>query len=224
MLCSFSVICAADSTRIEDYGSAGSFLVTGYGSPTNLTSGAPDVEFVALRETAADSRIFTGLMAVSTDRLSNFGSLYVTTGPPSTTVSFVYQDRTGGSRTVLARLQSAGTLSLASAAGGATLPVGEALMVTLNDGDANLDPNIAGLVRVTVRVATDYQENLILREIGFNVGVFTGVIATGLGSAKKNQRLDLAMPTTGRSNSLTLTARSPHQLYAFTLLQSVLFP
>ena len=118
-----------------------------------------------LFEINRNSRIFTGIVGLSIDALSNYGLLYVNSGPPSTTASFVYNDPTGGSRTALSRLQFSGVVSVAfpgQSQGLTSIRVGDTITVTVTDGDADLNPLQIGEVQVTVSSLDDYTEVLTL--------------------------------------------------------------
>jgi hypothetical protein len=171
--------------------------------------GVPDREYISLLETALNSRIFTGTIGVSLvplDMQSNFGSLFIINGPPSTTVSFVYQDQSGGSQISRARLQYQGQINMSSTVPG-PIRVGSFVYVTVTDGDANLDPNQVGSVPVTFRSSLDPEEaeSLDLIEIEKNSGIFTGIIRTELGVPKKNQLINVQMPVSQPSSSVIVT-------------------
>ncbi len=178
--------------------------MTAFGSQTNASSGIPDKEYIDILETGLNSRIFTGTISLSSDPLSNFGQLFVTNGPPSTTASFVYNDMTGGSRLTMAKLQYRGSKITVSSPGQDFIRVGEHITVTVTDGDANLNSQQVGTVQVKFSSDYDYFEDLTLFEVAKDAGVFTGAIGTGLGPAKYNQRIDLQMPSSVASAKVML--------------------
>jgi hypothetical protein len=191
---------------VEGYGTANrQFLVTAFGSQTNASSGIPDKEYIDILETGLNSRIFTGAISLSSDPLSNYGQLFITNGPPSTTASFVYNDVSGGTRLALAKLQYRGSKISVSSPGQDFIRVGDNISVTVTDGDANLNPNQVGTVQVKIISAYDYIEDLTLFEVKKDAGVFTGTIATGLGPAKLNKRIDLQMQSSVASANIILT-------------------
>jgi hypothetical protein len=191
---------------VEGYGTANKqFLVTAFGSQINASSGIPDKEYIDILETGLNSRIFTGAISLSSDPLSNFGQLFVTNGPPSTTASFVYNDLSGGTRVALAKLQYRGSKISVSTSGQDFIRVGDNITVTVTDGDAHLNPKQVGAVQVKFISAYDYNEDLTLFEVAKDAGVFTGSIATGLGPKKINNRIDLQMPSSVASANIMLT-------------------
>ncbi len=191
---------------MEGYGTANQqYLVTAFGSRTNASSGSPDKEYIDILETGLNSKIFTGAISLSSDPLSNYGQLFITNGPPSTTASFVYNDLSGGNRLALAKLQYQGSKISVSSPGLDFIRVGEYITVTVTDGDANLNPNQIGAVQVKFISAYDFIEALTLFEVAKDSGVFTGAIATGLGPAKLNQRIDLQMQSSIASANIILT-------------------
>jgi hypothetical protein len=198
----------ADPLNAEIYGAVnGQYLVTALGSPTNVTSGIPDREYLTLIESSTNSRIFTGILGLSTDPMSNFGLLYINNQNPTTTASFVYTDPTGGSRTAVSKLQYQGVVTAIPSQGTSAIRAGDTILVTVTDGDADLNTLQIGEIQVTVSCPSDYTETLTLLEISRNSGVFTGAMATALGPAKSNQRIDVQMPSTSLSSSLALTVR-----------------
>jgi hypothetical protein len=191
---------------VEGYGTANrQYLVTAFGSRINASSGAPDKEYIDILETGLNSKIFTGSISLSSDPLSNYGQLFITNGPPSTTASFVYNDISGGTRLAFAKLQYRGSKISVSSPGRDFIRVGEYITITVTDGDAYLNPNQVGTVQVKFISTYDYIEDLTLFEVTKDSGVFTGAIATGLGPQKLNQRIDLLMPSSLTSANIILT-------------------
>ena len=186
------------------------YLVTAYGGVLNSSSGTLDQENIDLIESGINSRIFTGTVGLSLDPLSNYGLLYVNSGPPSTTASFIYTDLTGGSRRASSRLQYSGVVSVSfPSQGGSAISLGDTINITVTDGDADLNLLQIGTVQVTVSSVLDYTEILTLLEVSSNAGVFTGAMITQLGPAKLNQRIDLQMPPSSPSSSIILTVSNP---------------
>ena len=162
-------------------------------------AGSETLEFT-VQETSPNSRVFVGEFSAADSPEEQAGQLLVGQGPSaSSLVNVEYYDSTGGKRVATARLRTSAQISMTSEGSSSQVAVGDAVTVTVSDGDRNQDferPdefNILMLSHTESSEATA-SELLTVVETNYSSGVFTGTIGTSLGKTRKDNTLNCEQP------------------------------
>jgi hypothetical protein len=164
-----------------------------------------DVLELEVMETGPDSRFFTGVFEATVNPLSEAGLLLVPQGTSaSSLVQVEYYDSTGGTRVATARLMTTDTvssavISMTSGGSSSQVAVGDAVTVTVRDGDRNQDFEHPDEITVLMLSHTESStatasETLTLVETNYSSGVFTGTMGTSLGATRKDNVLNCEPP------------------------------
>jgi hypothetical protein len=154
-----------------------------------------------LTEQEQSSSIFVGSLKASTcvneqdDPTSKF--YVVCEGVEICKVTATYTDETWGTFSTTASTKRTGLLAmsyLTGSAGADTFVAGEALHITVTDGDLDFDPSVVDVTTVSLDNSFSSPELLVLTETNVSTGIFTGMARTVAKGAKTKIYIGIETP------------------------------